>query len=95
MKASVSMIKGVNHQVVEVSRPACEYFEKVLFFVKPEYASLSVSEINEKANSIAVKTGSPPKMRRGKKRVYSVFSPLIWASIGAVVSALVIKCFGI
>ncbi len=89
------MIKGVNHQVVEVNKPACEYFEKVLFFVKPEYASVSNIKINEKANSIAVNTGSPPRTRKGRKRVYSVFSPLVWAGIGAAVSAVIIKCFGL
>lgn len=89
------MIKGVNHQVVEVLRPGCEYFERVLFFVKPEYASLSERKINEKANSIALNTGSPPKIRKGRKRVYSVFSPVIWALFGAAVCAVVIKCFGL
>lgn len=94
-KVSVFMIKGVNHQVVEVIKPGCEYFEKVLFFVKPEYASLSEKKINEKANHIALNTGSPPKAKKGRKRVYSVFSPLIWAMFGAIASAIVIKCFGL
>lgn len=89
------MIKGVNHQVVEVNRPGCEYFEKVLFFVKPEYASLSERKINEKANTIAISTGSPPKAKKGRKRVYSVFSPIIWALFGAIASTIVIKCFGL
>ncbi len=89
------MIKGVNHQVVEVNKPACEYFEKVLFFVKPEYVSLGTSKISEKANSIAINTGSPPKTRKGKRRVYSAFAPVIWASIGAIASAVIIKCFGL
>ena len=35
------MIKGVNRQVVEVQETDCDYFERILFFVKPEYASLS------------------------------------------------------
>ena len=64
-------------------------------FVKPEYASLSERKINEKANSIAVNTGSPPKSRKGRKRVYSVFSPVVWALIGATVGVIVIKCFGL
>ena len=33
------MIKGVNRQVIEITQTKCEYFEKVLFFVKPEYAA--------------------------------------------------------
>ena len=35
------MIKGVNRQVVEVNETQCEYFEKIMFFVKPEYAAVS------------------------------------------------------
>lgn len=35
------MIKGVNRQVIEITQTKCEYFEKVLFFVKPEYAATS------------------------------------------------------
>lgn len=89
------MIKGVNHQVLEVNRPACEYFEKVLFFVKPEYTSAGNGKIIEMANNIVVSTGSPPRSRRRKKRVYSAFSPIIWASIGAIVSAIIIKCFNL
>ena len=89
------MIKGVNHQVVEVTKPSCEYFEKVLFFVKPEYSTVASAKIGERANLIAVNTGSPPKTRKGRKRVYSVFSPLIWAAMGAAAAVIVIKCFGL
>ena len=35
------MIKGVNRQVVEVSHTDSIYFEKVLFFVRPEYYGMS------------------------------------------------------
>ena len=89
------MIKGVNHQVVEVTKPGCEYFEKVLFFVKPEYASLSERKINDKANLIAISTGTPPRVRKGRKRVYSVFSPIVWALFGAVATLIIIKGFGL
>ena len=89
------MIKGVNHQVVEVVKPSCEYFEKVLFFVKPEYASLSEKKINDKANLIALSTGTPPKVRKGRKRVYSVFSPVVWALFGAAAALAIVKVFGL
>ena len=89
------MIKGVNHQVVEVNKPECEYFEKVLFFVKPEYVSLGNMKLREKANSIAVNTGNPPQARKGRRRVYSVFSPVIWALTGAAITTVIMKCFGL
>ncbi len=60
------MIKGVNRQVVEVHETDCDYFEKIMFFVKPEYASLSEGKLRERAGLIARKAGSvpPTKIRR-------------------------------
>lgn len=43
------MIKGVNRQVLEVHETGTKYFEKALFFVKPEYSTLSERRLNEKA----------------------------------------------
>ena len=42
------MIKGVNRQVIEITQTKCEYFEKVLFFVKPEYAATSEGTLRER-----------------------------------------------
>ena len=60
------MIKGVNRQVVEVQETDCDYFERILFFVKPEYASLSEGRIRERASLIAGKASAAPptKMKR-------------------------------
>lgn len=62
------MIKGVNRKVVEVSEMECEYFEKIMFFVKPEYASVSEGKIRERASLIANKqtTVPPTKLKIGK-----------------------------
>lgn len=63
------MIRGINRQVVEVSQTDCEYFEKIMFFVKPEYASVSEGKIRERAGIIAGGTEKPPttKVKRDKK----------------------------
>lgn len=60
------MIKGVNHRVVEVSDTGSEYFEKIMFFVSPDYASLSEGKIREKAGTIASGTSAPPQNKRKK-----------------------------
>ena len=44
------MIKGVNKQVVDVTEPDSAYFERVLFFVKPEFSGLGESALRHKAN---------------------------------------------
>lgn len=55
------MIKGINRQVVEVSDTGSEYFEKIMFFVKPEYVSLSEGKIKEYAGRITATSSAPPK----------------------------------
>ncbi len=58
------MIKGVNRQVVEVRETGCDYFERIIFFVKPEYASISEGKIRERASLIAGDTPLPPPTKK-------------------------------
>lgn len=62
------MIKGINRQVVEVKDTGNECFEKILFFVKPEYAGLSEGKIRERAGFAAKGATLPPptKIRKSK-----------------------------
>ena len=66
------MIKGVNRQVVEVRETRCDYFEKIIFFVKPEYASLSEGKIRERASLIAGDTPLPPPTKTPDNRVTGI-----------------------
>lgn len=60
------MIKGINRQVVEVNDTGNECFEKILFFIKPEYAGLSEGKIRERAGLIAngVSSAPPTKVKK-------------------------------
>ena len=62
------MIKGINRQVVEVRDAGNECFERILFFVKPEYAGLSEGKIRERAGLAAQSATLPPptRIRKGK-----------------------------
>lgn len=51
------MIKGVNKQVVDVVEPDSAYFERVLFFVKPEFSGLGEGALRHKANQLLRETG--------------------------------------
>ena len=66
------MIKGVNRQVVEVRETGCDYFEKIIFFVKPEYAALSEGKIRERASLIAGGTPLPPPTKTKDNRLSGV-----------------------
>lgn len=60
------MLKGVNRQVVEVSQTDSVYFERILFFVKPEYYGLGEAKLREKANACVNDAVKPPQAKKGR-----------------------------
>lgn len=86
-------MKGVNHQVVEVTKPTCEYFERVIFFVKPEFSSVCEGTLRERADEIAGKAGSPPPTKLRRSRMVLVSQMVGAAVTGAVIAAAVLKLF--
>lgn len=85
------MLKGVNRQVVEIPQPESAYFEKVIFFVKPEFSEIKEQKIRNSAEEL-IKNASPPPgekshgIRREKLRFYVKVS--LAALSGAAVTAL-------
>lgn len=83
------MIKGVNHQVVEVTKPTCEYFERVIFFVKPEFSQVSEGTLRERAGKIAGETGTPPPTKLKRNRLVMLAKLAGAALLGAAVALAV------
>lgn len=79
------MIRGINRQVVEVKETGCDYFEKVMFFVKPEYASVSEGKIRERASIIAGTTEKPPGTKIEKDRKLEIAKILVSVLFGFVI----------
>lgn len=85
------MLKGVNRQVVEIPQPESAYFEKVIFFVKPEFSEISETKIRSSAHEL-IKNASPPP--RGKavgkrgERIRFFVKVSLAALSGAAVTAL-------
>ena len=61
------MIKGVSKQVLEVTNPENPYFEKIVFFVKPQYAREDRAVLEREAHSLAARAGRPPRVRRSRR----------------------------
>jgi len=78
------LIKGVNRQVVEITQTQCEYFERVLFFIKPEYSAISEGDLRERAGIIAQNAGLPPASRIRRSRLRFA----LWMSAAACSGAI-------
>ena len=57
------MLKGVNKQVLEIAETENGFFEKAIFFVKPEYSGLSEGRLRESARREMENAGKPPLSR--------------------------------
>ena len=84
------MIKGVNRQVLEVHETGTKYFEKALFFVKPEYSTLGERRLNEKALQALSGHDKVPVTRHAKIKniVLKIVCLLLSAMTGAGVTLL-------
>lgn len=77
------MIKGVNRQVVEVRETDCDYFERIIFFVKPEYSAVSEGKIRERAGIIASGTPLPPATKtKGRGQLTTVLGAIFFCLCG-------------
>ena len=66
------MIKGVNKQILEVTNTENPYFEKIIFFVKPEYKGTDRKKLQKEAEALAAITQKPPKIKIPKKKIFAV-----------------------
>lgn len=63
------MIKGVNKQVLEVTNTENPYFEKIIFFVKPEYVNADREKLKKEAHLLAKSANKPPRARKTKREI--------------------------
>ena len=87
------MVKGVNRQVLEIHETGGDYFEKALFFVKPEYSRENEGKLKTKAVSSVMSFASVPKTRKQKikSRVFFVGELLASAGIGAIITTIFLR----
>ena len=76
------MLKGVNKQVLEITETRNGYFEKAIFFVKPEYSGLSEGKLRESAKKEIEKTGRPPKNKADSKGAFIKTALCIFTAFG-------------
>lgn len=69
------MIKGVNKQVLEINETQNGFFEKAIFFVKPEYSGMGEGRLKESARKEIERAGKPPvrKYKYKNGRIKNVF----------------------
>ena len=85
------MLKGVNRQVVEIPQPESVYFEKVIFFVKPEFSGAGELKLKSSADALIKNATPPPDRKTGFRKYHRLRQAIkfsLAAGAGAVMSAV-------
>lgn len=83
------MIKGVNKQVLEVTNTENPYFEKIIFFVKPEYVNCDREKLKKEAQTFAKKANKPPRAKRSKREIrYIILQSALCVGAGIAITFL-------
>lgn len=86
------MIKGVNRYVLEIPRPDSEYFEKAIFFVRPEHITDSETKLRSSAIALMEESPAPKRQKNGAKGIIAkVLHFIIAAGGGAAAAAAVFQ----
>ena len=84
------MVKGVSKTVIEVNNTGSKLFEKIVFYVTPEYGNLSAKQLRKAASSFSfnfesgIKHGSLRKRYKLRKKRIIVLSVIAVAIVTAV-----------
>jgi len=72
------MVKGVNKTVIEVNNTGSRYFEKIVFYVTPQYGNLSAKQLKKAASTFSFNFDSSlnkkPLRKIHKTRKIMIFS---------------------
>lgn len=74
------MIKGINHQVIEVTETNNKYYERALLVLKPEYSSVHEDLLELEAKKM-LKDFSTLSSFKGKRKFRYMFFKLMLATL--------------
>lgn len=76
--------------MLEVTNTENPYFEKIIFFVKPEYVNADRAKLKKEAEALSKATQKPPRSRRTKKEIrYLIFQSFLCLAAGVAVTFLI------
>ena len=90
------MLKGVNKLIIEVSNPESDFFERAIFFVKPEKSELVTRDMNRNVQSIMGKAETASKSgklrtRKPASKKYALLKFAGAAGLGAVIAGIIMQ----
>ncbi len=88
------MVKGVSKTIIEVNNTGSKLFEKIVFYVTPEYGNLSAKQLKKAASSFSfnynIPVSKPSLRRKYKKKLILKLSLISISLIMGLVTLLIV-----
>ena len=89
------MVKGVSKTIIEVNNTGSKFFEKIVFYVTPEYGNLNAKHLKKAASEFAFNyndsINKKPLRKRYRRRKFT--NIVFWSIVGLGLAGLSIIFF--
>ncbi|MBR2715412.1 MAG: hypothetical protein IKB73_04305 [Ruminococcus sp.] len=83
------MIKGINHQVIEVIDPDNRYYERALLVVRPEHSSVQRELLEKEAKKLLNRMGTVSTMNSKTAVLNRIFTAVFYLALGALSTSVI------
>lgn len=87
------MIKGINHQIIEISQTPSAYYEKAWLVVRPEYANLQQHLLEKEARKLLKELDAPSSMKAKRNFGFHLLRITLSACAGVIATLIVQALF--
>ena len=84
------MVKGVNRTVIEVNDTGSKFFEKIVFYVSPQYGNLDAKALSRAAGEISLGLESYPKKKTLRRRMVLKRRAIIFSTVAIAFVAIIV-----
>lgn len=84
------MVKGVNKTIIEINDTGNKYFDRVLFFVNPDYAGTPQSKLQNRAFDYIETNADVPRCTAVRTRVSHRRRNILIAASAVIIAAVAI-----
>jgi hypothetical protein len=88
------MLKGVNKLIIEVSNPESDFFERAIFFIKPEKSNIVTKDMNASVRDIMGKAGQIKPRKAGGSKSRTLLKLTGMVGLGALIGGVLTRVLG-
>lgn len=88
-KGRVAMLKGINHQVIEITDTGNIYYEKALLIVNPQFSTANTALLDKEAKKFLKNMSAPSSIKKSKNKLSFIIKFGLAMSLGSLITSII------